>query len=239
MKDKRLEEQFKEYFKGVEIPELPNNIVADAKKSVKRRERILPRVAKIASVAASFALVFAVAIVILTKTDFSAMPPANGGDETGSSGKPVIRTYDDSALTAPKQENAYALSAVDKKLKFIENFAYAANAEVKSAQTYYFAESGKLAHAKAEVTYISGVRYDAEIYVEFAEDTYSPLVAYSDGISGTYGGLSYRLIKEVAENGEPANKLFVEKDGVKYYFNVQSSDENSYIKCIGLLLQNF
>lgn len=236
MKDKRLEEQFRGYFEGVEIPELPNNIVADAKKSVKRRDTRLPRFAKIASIAASFVLVFAVAAVLIARADFSVVLPdgAHGGS-TGSS--PSASTYGDNALLEPKQIDAYTLSSVDNNLKFIENLAYRTNADVETVETSQF-KDGKTAFTYAKVTLISGARYDAEIYVEYAEQTYEPLKSYTEGASGNYRGLKYKLTKETAENGEPVNKLLVEKDGVKYYFYVQSSDENSYTKCLELLLQN-
>lgn len=229
MKDERLEQQFKEYFDGVDVPELPNNIVADAKKSVKRRESRLPRFAKIASIAASFVLVFAVAAVVIARTDFSAFAP----DAPGAS---QIKTYG-VADVEHTERSAYELSSFDKSLKFVENLAYLPQADVKTAVTYNFA-GGEKAFAYAEVTLISGARYDAEIYVEFAQDTFEPLKDYAGGTSGTYLGISYRLTKEIADNGEPVNKLLVERGGVKYYFNVQSSDENSYLKCIELLLQN-
>ena len=239
MKDKRLEEQFKGYFDGVEIPELPNNIVADAKKSVKRRDTRLPRFAKIASIAASFVLVFAVAAVLIARTDFSAMQP-DGGDQAGSSGVPsTASTYGDTALLDPIEKDAYTLSTdVDKGLKFIKTLAYKPNADVKQLKTYCFTESGEIAHTYAEVTLIAGARYDADIYVEYAEQTYEPLKDYADGTAGTYHGIKYRLTKETAENGEPVNKLFAVQNGVKYYFYVQSSDENSYIKFLEILLQN-
>ena len=236
MKDKRLEEQFKGYFEGVEIPELPNNIVADAKKSVKRRDTRLPRFAKIASIAASFVLFIAVGAVLIARADFSAMLP-EGGNQGGASGEPsTASTYAVSDLRFD-EENAYTLSKVDKSLTFIENLAYRPNAEVTSFYTSHFADN-KTAFSYAEVTLISGVRYDAQIFVEYAEQTFEPLKDYADGTAGTYRGVSYRLTKETAENGEPVNKLYIERGGVKYYFTVQSSDENSYQKCIDLLLQN-
>ena len=240
MKDKRLEEQFKGYFEGVEIPELPNNIVADAKKSVKKRDTRLPRFAKIASIAASFVLVFAVAAVLIARADFSVVSP-EGGNQGGSSNAPsTASTYNDTALLDPIDKDVYSLSANDdnyKSLKFLKTLAYKPNAEVETLQTYNFKDGGDIAHAYAEVTIISGARYDAQIFVEYSEQTFEPLKDYSDGTADTYRGVSYRLTRETAENGEPLNKLYIERGGVKYYFNIQSSDENSYKKCIDLLLQ--
>ncbi|MDE7167555.1 MAG: hypothetical protein K2O28_01750 [Clostridia bacterium] len=240
MKDKRLEEQFKGYFEGVEIPELPNNIVADAKKSVKRRDIRLPRFAKIASIAASFVLVFAVAAVLIARADFTVVQP-EGGNQSGSAGAPpTASTYTADALLDPIDKDVYALSTDDenyKSLKFLKTLAYKPNAEVTEMQTYSFKDSGEIAHVYAEVTLISGARYDATVYVEFTEETFDELKDYSSFKTGTYRGLSYRLETVYPEDEEPVNKLYVEKDGVKYYFNIQSSDENSYIKCLELLLQ--
>lgn len=236
MKDKRLDEQFKEYFKGVEIPELPNNIVADAKKSVKRRNSTLPRFAKIASIAASFVLVFAVAAVLIARADFSAMQP-DLPNQGGASSAPDAYTYTYSELRFD-EENAYNLSKVDKSLTFIENLAYKPNADVTGAYTSHFKEDNETAFAYAEITLIAGARYDAKVFVEYSEQTFEPLKDYADGIAGTYRGVSYRLTRETAENGEPVNKLYIKNGEVKYYFTVQSSDENSYQKCIDMLLNN-
>ena len=236
MKDKRLEEQFKGYFDGVEIPELPNNIVADAKKSVKRRDTRLPRFAKIASIAASFVLVFAVAAVLIARADFSVVQP-DSPNQGGAAGAPSASTYTASELRFD-EENAYTLSKVDKSLTFIENLAYKSNAEVTGAYTSHFANE-ETAFAYAEVTLISGARYDAQIFVEYTEQTFEPLKDYANYSAGTYRGVSYRLNNdELADNGEPVNKLYIETNGVKYYFTVQSSDKNSYKKCIDLLLNN-
>lgn len=236
MKDKRLEEQFKEYFEGVTPPELPNNIVADAKKSVKRRDSRLPRFAKIASIAASFVLVFAVAAVLIARADFSAIVPDHSEDSS-SGGSADIRTYAVSELVSPKEENAYALSSVDSSLKFIETLAYMNNAEVTKVETVNFTD-GKMAFTRAEATYVASARYDMQIFVEFSDKTFEPLKEYSEGTAGNYRGITYYLTQEVAENGEPVNKLLAVKGGVKYYFTVQSSDENSHIKCLEMLLRN-
>ena len=235
MKDKRLEEQFKEYFEGVTPPELPNNIVADAKKSVKRRDSRLPRFAKIASIAASFVLVFAVAAVLIARADFSAIIPDHSEDNS-SGGSAEIKTYSVSELRYD-EENVYDLSATNKNLKFIETLAYMNNAEVSKVYTSHFADEDT-AHVYAEATYVASARYDMQIFVEFSDKTFEPLNEHSEGTAGNYRGISYYLTQEVAENGEPVNKLLAVKGGVKYYFTVQSSDENSYIKCLEMLLRN-
>ena len=138
MKDKRLEEQFKGYFEGVTTPELPNDIVADAKKSVKRRDTRLPRFAKIASIAASFVLVFAVAAVLIARADFSVNAP-DGSADGSLGGSAALPTYGVSELRYD-EENAYALSSVDGNLKFIEKLAYLNNADVQRVYTSRFAD---------------------------------------------------------------------------------------------------
>ena len=105
------------------------------------------------------------------------------------------------------------------------------------AYTSHFADD-KTAFAYAEVTYVSGARYDAKVFVEYTEQTFEPLKDYSAGTTGTYRGVAFRLTREFAENGEPVNKVYIERGGLKYYFTVQSSDENSYMKCIDMLLGN-
>ena len=150
MKDNRLEEEFDEYFKGVNIPD---DITADAKKCVTPRRKVMPKFVKFASIAASFVLVFAVALTVIFKNDFkkgssnggdasvdNTRPDApdssapgtpdsddqfSGGSEGNSSGGAVrFKLYTDSDLIN-RDENVYSLSSLDSSLKLIENFALA------------------------------------------------------------------------------------------------------------------
>ena len=147
-------------------------------------------------------LVFAVAAVLIARTDFSAFAP----DAPGAS---QIKTYG-VADVEHTERSAYELSSFDKSLKFVENLAYLPQADVKTAVTYNFADGTK-AFAYAEVTLISGARYDAEIYVEFAQDTFEPLKDYSGGTSGTYLGIPYRLTKRNSRQRRAREQAFNRK----------------------------
>ena len=221
MKDERLEREFEEYFKGVKPPD---NITGDAKKFVKPKQKFLPKFVKFASIAASFVLVFAVALTIVLKTNFNK--DGNG-----------FKTYTDADLTYTNA-NAYSVSSLDGSLKFIENFAFASNVGVEFCEAGY--RDGKLALAKAQIRVLDGlVRDETQIYVEFTDEKliYKGLSEYYDGDKKDYRGAEYYLTVGTAENGEPQFKLHVNYEGVKYYFNVISSDENAYLKYLKLIIK--
>ncbi len=228
MKDKKLEEQFNGYFEGVNTPDI--SITEDAKKYVRKPSR-LPRLAKIASIAAGVVIcVTATALIsvnIANKSDGGSMPPPE-------SSAPAIRNeyYGDGELVTVGV-NAFNLSEINRSLKFIEKLSLASNAAVTADKSDF--SNGDLALVHAKASYVNGVRYDADIYVEFTEKVYSPLSEFTKGEEGSYLGTKYLLTREISDNGEPVNKLFVERGGVKYYFNVQSSDYDSYLKCLQLL----
>ena len=83
MKDNNLEKQFDEYFKGVNIAD---DITADAKKSVERKRKTMPKILKFASIAASIVLVFAVALTVILKTDFNKASSENNMASGGNGG---------------------------------------------------------------------------------------------------------------------------------------------------------
>ena len=239
MKDERLEKEFGEYFEGVSAPD---NIIGDAKNLVKRRRKALPKFVKFASIAASFVLVFAVALTVVLKSDF------NKGDTTTPSGPPQgvtpspvpddgFKYYTDAELLT-QSADAYSLSSLNKSLQFIENFAIASNASVNSCETSY--SDGKLTLAKANVSILSELsRDETEIYVEFTDKNliYGGLENYYKGSKHTYRGAEYYLTQTTAENGEPNFKLHVYYRGVKYYFDVTSSDEKAYEKYLDLIVK--
>lgn len=238
MKDKKLEQEFGEYFKGVNIPD---DITDDAKRYVKPKQSAMPKFLKFASIAASFALVFAVSLTIILKVDFNKNDDIHyGGTVSPSSPAPDdngLKLYTDADLTA-ENANAYSISTVDSSLKFIENFAIASNASVNSCTASY--RGGKLALAKAEITILSsGVRDDITVFVEFTEKNtvYSGLEEYYEGREGTFRGAEYYLTQGTAENGEPQFKLHVTYKGVKYYFNVTSTDEKAYERYLNLIVK--
>ena len=262
MKDNRLEKEFDEYFKGVNIPD---DITADAKKLVTPKRRVMPKFVKFASIAASIVLVFAVSLTVILNADFNKAssdsdpsagpndynPPSSsspdnedmdgsGGslDSDSSSGGAKFAFYTDSDLTQ-KDESAYSLSSLDSSLKFIENLALANNASVESCSAGYN-RSDKLVLVRAKVNILSGLNRDeTTVYVEFTDKhlIYEELAEYYEGKIRYYYGAQYYLTRTVAENGEPEFKLHILYNGVKYYFNVHSSDEYAYEKYLDLIVK--
>lgn len=242
MKDERLEKEFEEYFKGVNTP---GNIIGDAKNLVRRRRKVLPKFVKFASIAASVVLVFAVALTIVLKSDFnrgdSSAPPAadssQGNSPNGVPDNNGFKYYTDAQLST-RIADAYSISSLNKSLKFIENFAIASNASVNSCEAGY--TDGKLTLAKANVSILSGLsRDETTVYVEFTEEklVYDGLADYYKGSKSYYRGAEYYLTRTTAENGEPNFKLHVSYRGVKYYFDVISSDVRAYEKYLDLIIK--
>ncbi len=229
MKDERLEQEFGEYFKGVETPD---NITEKAKKQASVKRTATRGYLKYLSIAASSVLVCAVALALIfnSRTNFNAGTEAPDPPQSGS----TDGTYADSDLVW-ESENAYAVSYLDPALALIENFAYADNARVSACNAAYL--DGELAAVYAEITYLATARDDTEIVVEFTDDqlVYEPMTEYLSGTVHYYNGYEYYLTAYTAENGEPGFKLYVSVGGVKYYFNVRSSDEESYIKYLKLI----
>ena len=249
MKDNRLENEFEEYFKGVNIS---SDITADAKASMaKPKRRIWPQIAKFASIAASIVLVFAVSLTVILKLDFNKASPGNtagGGNEadapdTGdtapgdsSSGAVDFVFYTDSDLEK-SDANAHSISKLDSSLKIIENFALASNASVESCKTAY--KDDKLALVIAKVNILSGLNRDeTTIFVEFTEknSVYGELADYYETSIRYYRGTEYYLTKTYGENGEPEFRLHISYGGVKYYFSVHSSDERAYEKYLDMVI---
>lgn len=233
MKDEELEKAFNGYFEGVNTPD---NLTQDAKKHVKKRSAFLPAFAKYVSIAASIILVCALGIVLFSRSNI--FKAENGGE---SDSQPALLTYSDEQITK-SEIDAYALSQADdspkfvQSLKFIQTLAYSQNAAVNALEIATF-DDDKTAHVRADISLVSGARYDAEVYVEFAEYTYEPLTEYRLGDAGYYRGINYSLIRATDEqSGELVTMLYAQKGGVKYYFNVLSSDRDSYIKCLQLIL---
>lgn len=215
MKDKKLEEQFNEYFDGVKVPE---NITEDAKKYVNKPAG-LPRFVKTASIAASFLLCFVVAVALILNSPSPAAPE--------SPDSPAANYYEENEIYY-SSVNAYAASKLKPELRFIERLAFSDRADVKLKCADF--ENGETAFVLAEVVYVDGVRDDTEIYVEYTNGVFSPLKDYQKGEEIYYGGSTFRLTQEYDESGEPVSKVYAQKNGIKYYFSVTSSNTQSYQK---------
>ena len=224
MKDWELEKVFNGYFEGIDTPD---NLTQDAKKHVKKRSAILPAFAKYASIAASFVAVVAVGAVLVSR--------ANLFGANNATRPPELLTYTDGQLTK-NSANVYTLTEIDSSLKFIQDLALIKNASVNNVERAAFEDSAT-AHVYAEISLVTDTRYDAEIYVEFTEYTYAPLVEYTQGESGYYCGINYKLVCTTDENsGELVTMLYARKENIKYYFTVLSSDSDSYIKFLQMIL---
>ena len=239
MKDNDLEKQFDEYFKGVNIS---NDIVADAKKPVEHKRKAMPRIVRFASIAASIVLVFAVALTVILKTDFNKVAPGNSVGDSGASGDStgspdvsegdasLVSYYTDSDLEK-SDANANSISKLNSSLKIIENFAMASNANVESCKAAY--KDDKLALVIAKVNILNGLNRDeTTVFVEFTEKNtvYGELADYYEPSVRYFDGNEYYLTQTVGENGEPEFRLHISYGGVKYYFNVHSSDKYAYEK---------
>lgn len=243
MKDKKLEQEFDEYFKGVKTPD---HITGDAKRFVEPKKKVMPKFLKFASIAASFVLVFAVAITVILKTDIGKTPsdtPVADGSQQLPNGVPTppedngFKFYTDADLDT-QAADAYTASSLHSSLRFIEKFAVASNASVENLKAGY--KNGKLALVQADASIINGLsRDETKIFVEFTEDDliYSGLDGYYDGEKMYYYGVEYYLTKRTAENGEPEFKLHIIYNGVKYYFLVQSSDRKAYQKYLNIIVK--
>lgn len=243
MKDDRLEKKFDEYFDGVNIS---NDIIADAKASVKPKRKIMPRIMKFASIAASIVLVFALAITVMIRTDFNGIlggnSASNGGDESGTppdyegdGDTNAFVLYTDGDLVQSYQD-AYSISSLNSSLKFIENYAYAYNAGVENCKAGY--KDGKLALVTAEISILNGLNRDeTTVFVEFTDEkqVYYELEDYYKARVYDYNGAKYYFKTTVAPNGEPEFKLHISYKGVKYYFSVQSSDMKAYEKYLDIV----
>lgn len=235
MKDKRLEQEFDEYFKGVSTP---NDITADAKRYVKPKNSFMPRFLKFASVAASCILVVTLAVIAVTNRFQPPAPPTNEGNSApdGSAGV-SIPLYYENELTAVEAD-AYSLPD-NSCFKFITKLAYAGNASVSNCVTYYSGE--KLVLFNAEVNMLNALtRYDTNVYIEFEKDkVYAPLKDYSEGEKKSYRGAEYYVTQTTADNGEPQFKLCVSYKGVKYYFDIISTDTQAYLKYLEIVVNNY
>lgn len=234
MKDKRLEKEFDEYFKGVSTPD---NITADAKKFVKPKNSFMPKLLKLASVMASCVLVITLTVIIFVNNPSVAPPNGSQPPASGDITAPAPACYYDTELTL-KDADAYALTD-NRRLKLISKLAHSDNASVSDCVSYYSGEELVLFSAKVDMLY-SLTRYESEVYIEFVSDkVYAPLKDYAEGAKGNYRGVEYYITQTTAENGEPQFKLCAVYKGVKYYFDIISSDEQAYMKYLEFVVKNY
>ena len=233
MKDRELEEKFEGYFEGVKAPE---NMTADAKKYVKPRRFVMPKftATQIRRLVYAFSGIVLVAMVsLLGVFYFNGFPRAGENGSTSDAPDAVVIYYENELeSTACSVSSLYEMN---NSLKFLQDLDFKKNASVNNCTAY--TANGKLTLVKSDLSMLEGLnRYETEIYVEFAESVFSPLQDYFCGEKRAYNGYEYYLTKTTAENGEPGFKLLVNKRGIKYYFDVTSSDEAAYEKFLKIIL---
>ena len=248
MKDNRLEKEFDEYFKGVNIRD---DITADAKKSVQYKRKSLPGIAKYLSIAASIVLVFAVSLAVIFNTDFNKKAGNDGemsgdnssggssgddyegdpdygaddgdGDESGPPSAGTSYLYYTDKDLENQTVGTVTLSSLNPALKFIEETS------TKETCTAGYMDE-ELALIIAEIKLESD---EATVFVEFTEEkvVYSSLADYYDGEINYWNGVKYYL----TEGDE--SKLLILNGGVKYYFEIHSADKDAYKNYLNAIIK--
>lgn len=215
MDDKKLQNEFDEYFRGAN---LPSDITADAKAHVKPRNREIRKwFLRLAPVAAAIVLVVAISIILLNR-DFSA------GTTGGDSG--THYSYYNTAQLTDKSIDPYSAANI-KGLEFAEKLAFMGNSNINLTAFY---ESENLILAKAEITLLhNGYRHDAVLYAEYTDEyyCYEELKDYLAGEENYYRSYNYLLTCDQIE-GEPVYMIYLYTGKVKYYLSVITSEKDGY-----------
>lgn len=235
MKDeKKLQEEFDEYFGGVN---LPDNMTADAKLHVKRRKNTgLIWLKRLAPIAAAAVLIVAFTVF------FNLAPRANGGSDGFDSPQNQGNTSPQySFYTADKliPENM-DITVADKiaGLKFTEKFIFKKN--VSASVTAYSDAAGRLIFAEINVSLIyNGYRHDGVIIAEFT-DRYvclDDMKDYLEGSNRTYYDMEY-VYNGGEDKGEPVHRVFACKNDVKYYISVTTAQKSGYMLYVDWIYNN-
>lgn len=226
MKDERLEKQFDEYFNGLDKPQ---GITAKAKNANKRGRPNGAKILKFASLAACLVLVCTVTVLALRAASPAPADPPGNGTNDGSE----ATYYSLSSLTA-KQLDAYAIDAkAQPELAPVTKLANAANADVTQLTEY--GSDGDAFIVKAEIILLdNGTRQDVTMYVEYADSICREVQYIAEGESKYYKNVPYSYVLTY-DDGEPVSNFSAQKNGVKYYVCVKSSDGSAYIKYLSLI----
>lgn len=228
MDDKKLQNEFDEYFEGVN---LPRNMTADAKAQVKPRKRDIRKwFLRLAPVAAAFIFIVAASVAFMNK--LSPFNEANGSDQpsapsnTDKNDASTRYSYYTIDELTGKRIDPYSASNV-KGLEFAKDLADAQNSNINLTAFY---ESGNLILAQAVISLLrNGYRHDAVLYVEYTDEycCFEELKDYIKGESLPYRG--YELIcNQAYDEGESVYTVYTYADGVKYYLYVMTSEPYGY-----------
>ncbi len=228
MNDKRLQQEFDEYFKGAE---LPANLTADAKAEVKPRKKTgaLKWFLRLAPVAAMLVAVICVAVAFFPSLSSGGTPdnqtPQGGG-------------YSYYSLAGLAESCADPYSPQTDGLEFAKSLAVAHNADVSLTA---YSENGKIKIARADINLIHGAyRHDAVIYVEYTDENtcFEDLKEYLNGEERSYSGQKY-ILNTGYDNGENIYKIYLNAGQVKYYVSVTTSEIRGYTYYLDLLAKYF
>lgn len=240
-KDFDLERGFDEYFEAGKAPDV--SVCDGAKNLISKPRRRVNASLRRALVAAACA-----AGVFLSGTGLYFFPTAvsniadtiSGNHQAGAPFPPYpdstqIEYYGADGLT----ESALELYSDDapRGLDFVRRLDGAANFSVNSINGY--SSDGNLAFVKTELSaVVNAKRHDTVVYTEYTQRNSACELfgEYYDGQPSHYAGYAF-LCFDTEENGEPVKKLYLERDGVKYYLSVASSDEYAYRVWLDLITQ--
>ncbi|MDE7380293.1 MAG: hypothetical protein K2N14_04490 [Clostridia bacterium] len=238
-KDNQLQDAFNEYFESSKAPN--QNVLNAAKNSMES-----PRTVSAATPVWKRALVSAACAVsaLLSGAGLYFFPSTMGGIIAGIDGG-----NKNQADTANKQISYYGAEGLEESqvdlygdgapsgLNFVKKIDNTKNYSVNSLDAY--SADGSLAYVKADMTAVlNGSRHDTIVYAEYTEknSVCELFEEYYGGEKAYYRGY-YFLYFDTEDNGEPVKKLTVERDGVKYYLSVTSSDSFAYRAWLDLILK--
>ena len=220
MDDKRLQQEFDEYFTASNLPE---NMTADAKAHVKARKREgLFKWVRLVPVAA-------VTILLIVGVSFMMNRFSTPGSSTGSdnSAERSEYTYYSSASLTSLPLDPYSAGKIEG-LEFAEELAVTCNASIRL--TGFRDDEGKLVYAQADVSMLhGGYRHDTVIYAEYTDEyvCLEDLKDYLTGSTSYYRGNDY-VINTEFDDGENVYKIYLNTGKVKYYISVMTSEEYGY-----------
>lgn len=235
-KDNNLERAFDEYFEAGKAPD--KSVTDGAKNLIRQRGRLSTPMRRtlIAAACAASVFVSGAGLYFFPATVGNIADAINGFNHANKPAPPsvsVIEYYGAEGLS----ESAVDVFAdgAPAGLDFVKKLEFATNYSVNSVNGY--SSEGNLAYVKAEFSaVVNASRHDTVVYAEYTEknSVCEIFEEYYDGKQSYYRGYGY-LSFETEENGEPVKKLTLERDGVKYYVSVTSSDAYAYYVWLDLI----
>lgn len=221
--DKKLKEEFDEYFKGVN---LPDNLTADAKTHVKKHNKI------------SFKWVYALApiavaaVLIIGYAAYMNLIPGSGSSPMDGKDENTAGDYYSSQSLAKENLDINAASAM-VGLEFTKAFEY--NRNVYADLFAYRSADSEIKFVEAAVTVLHyGYRHDAVIIAEFADKCLEDKRDFLEGEEKSYMGNSY-IYNSGYDNGEPVHRIYTVYKNVKYYISVTTSEQAGYLVYLNLI----